>query len=397
MSGLRVVVVGASLAGIRAAQALREVGFGGALDLVSAEPHFPPYDRPPLSKQVLQSQWTLEKARLRLPENLAATVHRGRRAVALDLTERTVRLTDASVLCYDGLVIATGARARQLPAFAELAGVHVLRTVEHCLALREELERARRVVIVGAGFIGAEVAASCRALGLEVVLVDVFAEPMQRVLGAEMGSVLRELHGRHGVEFALGASIAEVSQRRGRFAGLRFADGTRVDGDAVIVAVGAEPETEWLVSSGLTVDDGVRCDEACFALGAEAVVAAGDVARWRHPVLGEDVRIEHWTNAVAQAQCAARNLSARLAGHDEVEAYAALPYYWSDQYDWKLQFVGRPGPDVTVTEGSVEDGRFMAEYRSGDQLRGALCVNLPARIPVARRRVLDAYPLALKP
>ena len=387
----RVVIVGASLAGVRGAEALRRAGFRGRITLVGAERHFPPYDRPPLSKQILAGSWQPEAGRLRVDDSMDLDLLLGRPAEQVDMKERVVRL-DGITLPFDGLMVATGATPRCLPAGPRVPGrgVHTLRTVDDCLRLREELRDATRVAVVGAGFIGCEVAATCRTLGLDVTLIDVLPQPMLRVVGPEIARVLAEFHRSRGVRLALGRTVLDLPGD-GRVEGVLLDGDDLIDADVVVVAIGVRPETRWLDGSGLMLRDGVVCDEHCFALGADTAVAVGDVARWYHQLLGMSLRVEHWTNAVSQAQAAGRNLAARLAGRAAPEPYAAVPYFWSDQHDWKLQFAGVTGDEVSVEEGAAESGTFVAAYRSAGRLVGALCVNRPARLAAYRRRILAEW------
>jgi 3-phenylpropionate/trans-cinnamate dioxygenase ferredoxin reductase subunit len=392
----RIVVVGASLAGLRGAEAMRAAGFRGNITLVGAEPHFPPYDRPPLSKQVLTGQLRPEKAQLRAEDDLGLELRLGQRADGLDLLRREVSV-GGGALPFDGLMIATGVTPRPLPGpdAMRLAGVFTLRTLEDCLRLRERLAGAASVAVVGAGFIGCEVAASCRALGLRVTLIDALAAPMERAIGRELGTVLAGLHARHGVRLRLARPAAGLAGRD-EVTGVLLADGELVEADAVVVALGAAPATGWLEGSGLWLADGLRCDQQCFALRADgvaaaAVVAAGDVTRWEHPFLGSPIRVEHWTNAVGQAQAAGRNLAGALRGQGEREAYADVPYFWSDQYDWKVQFAGVARGAPVIEEGDPETGRFVACYRAAGRLAGVLCVNWPARFSRYRRAVAEEW------
>ena len=394
----RVVVVGASLAGLSALEALRQEGYEGELIAVGAEAALP-YDRPPLSKQVLQGQWEPEKAELRDQgqyDALGVTWHLGRRATALDVSTRTVTLDDGEPLSYDGLVIATGATPRWLPGSQELAGVHVLRTLEECLALRAELEKASRLCVVGAGFIGAEVAASARILGVEVTVLEALPAPLARAFPAELGAACAGLHLDHGVDLRCGVSVAGF-EGDGRVSGVRLNDpggsgvspgkAEIVEADVVVVGVGVEPETGWLESSGLTLDNGVVCDATC-ATSAPGVVAAGDIARWPNSLFGETMRVEHWSNAVEQGAAAAQRL---LAGPGEAVDFAPVPYFWSDQYDTKIQFLGRccPTDDVQVVDGSLEERRFVALFGRDGRLFGALAFNRPRQL-MAYRKLLAA-------
>ncbi len=384
----RVVVVGASLAGLSALEALRQEGYEGELIAVGAETALP-YDRPPLSKQVLQGHWEPEKIVLREQEQydgLGVTWYLGRRATGLDLVARTVTLDDGEPLAYDGLVIATGATPRRLPETPDLAGIHVLRTLDECLALRGELETASRVCVVGAGFIGAEVAASARVRGVEVTVLEALPAPLARAFPAEMGAACAALHLDHGVDLRCGVTVAGF-EGDGRVSGVRLGDGSVVEADVVVVGVGVVPETGWLESSGLPLDNGVVCDSTC-ATAAPGVVAAGDIARWPNNLFGETMRIEHWSNAVEQGAAAAKRL---LAGPGEAVDFAPVPYFWSDQYDAKIQFLGRccPTDEVRIVDGSVEERRFVALFGRDGRLFGALAFNRP-RLLMAYRKLLSA-------
>jgi NADPH-dependent 2,4-dienoyl-CoA reductase/sulfur reductase-like enzyme len=383
-----VVVVGASLAGLSALETLRQEGYEGELLAVGAEAELP-YDRPPLSKQVLQGQWEPDKTMLRgQPEydGLGVTWHLGRRATALDPATRTVTLDDGEPLTYDGLVIATGATPRWLPGTEGLGGVHVLRTLQECLALRSELEGASRVCVVGAGFIGAEVAASARVRGVEVTMLEALPAPLARAFPSEMGAACAALHFDHGVDLRCGVTVAGF-EGDGRVTGVRLGDGSTVEADVVVVGIGVVPETGWLESSGLTLDNGVVCDATC-ATSAPGVVAAGDIARWPNNLFGETMRVEHWSNAVEQGAAAARRL---LAGPGEAVDFAPVPYFWSDQYDAKIQFLGRccPTDEVRIVDGSVEERRFVALFGRDDRLVGALAFSRP-RLLMAYRKLLSA-------
>lgn len=391
-----IVVVGSSLAGVRAVQALRREGHAGRIVLVGAETHWPPFDRPPLSKQVLVGAWEPDKARLRLPEPFEAELVLGRRAVGLDLASSSLSLDDGATLSFDGLVIATGASPITLPGTEALAGVHVLRSIDDCLALCQDLAEARRVAVVGAGVIGCEVASSCRSLGLDVTLIEALEVPLTRVLGPEMGRVATAIHEAHGVDLRLDTRVAAI-EGDGAVERLQLSDGPVVEADVVVVGVGVRPSTSWLDGSGLTIDDGVVCDEACVAVGAEGrVVAAGDVARWVHPLYGRSMRVEHWTNASDQAAHAAKAL---LHGADAAGPFSAVPYFWSDQHGTKFQLVGTSGPgdDVVVVEGSIEDQKFVAAFGRDGIVVGALCVNWPARTVPWRKAIEERQGISSAP
>jgi NADPH-dependent 2,4-dienoyl-CoA reductase/sulfur reductase-like enzyme len=385
----RIAIVGGSLAGLRAAEAIRRQGFGGTLTLVGAERHFPPIDRPPLSKAFLAAEPGTDATALRVAPDLELVLHLGHRAVGLDPSRQAVHLDDDSTLDYDGLVIATGSTVRRLPGIGGQANVHVLRTVEDAALLRADLRPDARVAVIGAGVLGCEIAASCRHLGMDVALIDVFAHPMLRILGPKVAQLLADLHQHHGVQMLLGRHV--LGLRGQPLVDAVLLDGDEVvDAEVVVVAIGAFPETGWLEGSGLELTDGVVCDQACFAIGEDRIVAAGDVARWHHRLLGEHIRVEHWTNAVSQGQAAGRNLVAALCGPDEPVPYEVLPYFWSDQYDWKLQFIGVLGEEIAFEEGESGDSRFVVSYRTNGRLVGALCVNWPSKIAPWRRAVTEA-------
>jgi NADPH-dependent 2,4-dienoyl-CoA reductase/sulfur reductase-like enzyme len=378
-------VVGGSLAGLRCAEALRRTGYRGALTIVEASQQFPATDRPPLSKEVLAGA-DLEQFRLRMRGDLQAELRLGIRALSLDVQARLLETSDDANLEFDRLVIATGARARQLPGIdPRLPNVFTLRAVEDALALRDALDSKPSVVILGAGFIGLEVAAACAQRGLNVSVVDTATLPMADRLGTATASALLTLHEVHGVEFRLGVGLSAV-EGAGKVESVLLTDGHRLPADLLMVAVGAQPNDQWLKGSGLTVDDGVVCDQFGAATGARDIVAVGDVANWYYPVFGRSLRIEHWTTAVDQAFIAAQTLqgvSNDGRGHDLV------PYFWSHQYDAKVQFVGVPGDDVEVCEGSVEAKAFVAIHRSAGKTVGAVCFNRPGRVPHYRRAVAE--------
>ncbi|MFJ6127873.1 NAD(P)/FAD-dependent oxidoreductase [Streptomyces griseoviridis] len=343
-----VTVVGASLSGLYAARELRAQGFDGRLVIVGDEPHHP-YDRPPLSKDFLTGRADEDRLALTDAEDAGALDAEwllGVRAGALDPRARAVVLADGRTVTCDGVVIATGASARRLPGPAP-AGVHTLRTLDDARALRAELTRgARRVVVIGGGFIGAETASSCVALGHRVTVVEAAPLPLLRQLGAELATVCAALHRRGGADLITGTGVGAL---RGTAAvtGLELTDGRVLDADVVVVGIGAAPNTAWLTSSTLALRDGVLCDDGC-ATALPQVVAVGDVAR----VGG--IRAEHWTSATEQPRAAVANL---LAGRTTHHA-RSLPYFWSDQYGSRVQFAGRrlDGDTVRIVEGGLDDG-----------------------------------------
>jgi 3-phenylpropionate/trans-cinnamate dioxygenase ferredoxin reductase subunit len=388
-----VVVVGASLAGLRALQALRRAGFAGHVTVIGEESEAP-YDRPPLSKEVLSGKWDAARTRLLRPEDEGLEVEwrLGRRAERLDLAARQVALAGGESVSFDGLVIATGAFARRLPGAPQLAGIHTLRTLSDCLALRAELDQSPRVAVIGAGFIGLEVAATCRSRGLEVCVIESLPAPLERGLGAKLGAYVGEIHRDQGVDLRLGAKVARLVGGA-RVEAVELADGSRIPADVVVVGIGAAPATAWLEGSGLALDDGVVCDAACRATRAPFVVAAGDVARWPNPLFGAPMRIEHWTNATEQADHAVATL---LAGERGAEPFAPVPFVWSDQYDRKIQVAGRlDGADETrIVDGSLEERRFVMLFGSRGRVAGVLGMNRPRLVMRARALIRDRAPFA---
>jgi len=383
-----IVIVGASLAGLRCAEALRRQGYAGRLALVGAE-HRIPYDRPPLSKEVLRGARDQQSLALARPEALSALaldLRLGRAAASLDLAARAVLLEGGERLRFDGLVIATGASPRRLPGTPPLAGIHVLRTLDDCLRLRGELERGPRVVVVGAGFIGAEVAATCRQRGLEVTLLETLPVPLATAVPAAIGEMLAAIHRDAGVTLRCGVRVAGFAGGA-RVEGVRLENGSLVPADVVVVGIGVTPETRWLEGSGLPLGDGVLCDET-LAAGAPGVVAAGDVARWHNPLFGESMRVEHWTNAVEQAGAAAERL---LAGPAAGKPFAPVPFVWSDQYDRKIQFAGRVSPqdEMRIVHGTLAERRFLALFGRAGRLVGALAINRPRQLVACRKQIRE--------
>ncbi|WP_327159124.1 NAD(P)/FAD-dependent oxidoreductase [Streptomyces tubercidicus] len=367
----RIVLVGASAAGLTAADALRRDGFTGSLTMVGEE-LWAPYDRPPLSKQVLAGTWEPERTVLRQEADLGRLkldLRLGCRATGLDPAARTVTLADGDRLPYDGLLLATGLRPRRLPFGHDLAGVHVLRTLDDALTLRAQWGSGPRVVVIGAGFLGSEIAATARGLGLDVALVDPEPAPLARQVGTWVGGLVADLHRDHGVRLHMGRGVTELTGACGRVTAVVLDDGTRLPADVVVVAIGSVPAVDWLADSGLSLGDGVRCDSHCRA--APGVYAAGDVANWPDPATGGRVRLEQRMNATDQARAAARNLLADPGGS---EPYAPIPFGWTDQYDAKIQFHGRFPADAQVecVDGDPRSRAFVALYRLRGRVVGAL-------------------------
>jgi NADPH-dependent 2,4-dienoyl-CoA reductase/sulfur reductase-like enzyme len=383
-----IVIVGASLAGLSTARALRDADYLGSITVVGAE-KWNPYDRPPLSKDFLahaaeaEDLWLLDD----LDADLDVDWRLGRRAIAFDAASRRVRLQGGSVLQADGYVLATGARAR-VPAIPgrDLPGVYRLRTLDDAQSLSGALDRARRVAIVGGGFIGCEVAATAVGLGLEVTVVERFDLPLVHALGPEVGRSLLGLHGRRGVDFRTGAEVARIGRDScGLVVQLR--SGALVGADLVLIAVGSEADTGWLEGSGLAVADGLVCNRY-GATSASGVVAIGDCAAWFDPVAGEHRRLEHWTDAVARAPVAAAELLA-LADRPPVP----IPYFWSDQFDVQIQFAGvrRPESVLEVEAGTLDAGRFVGRYVTGDRVTAVIGVGMPNDFARLRRSLEDGH------
>ena len=382
----QVVVVGASVAGVRTVQALRREGFAGDVVLVGAEDELP-YDKPPLSKAVLAATTPLDAVRLLTAEQAAGLdvdLRLGRCAVGLDVVDCRVHLDDGSTLGYDTVVIATGTRARPSP-WGMPRGLHLLRSAEDCRALSADVAAARAAVVIGAGFIGSEVAATMSHRGIAVTMVDPVELPMARVVGAEVAALLASVHAPHGVDTRFGVGVTGVTEAAGQLA-VSLTDGSELRTDVAVVGIGAVPNVEWLADSGLALDDGVVCDEHCRAAGADGVYAAGDVARWWHRREGLHRRVEHWTHAVEQAAVVAHN----IAHPDDPRVHDPVDYVWSDQYDWRIQMAGRTGEGCAAEIiGSSHDGRFAALYTDeAGQLTGAVSVNWQKAMVAVRRMLI---------
>jgi len=382
----RLVIVGASLAGLRSAQAARKAGFNGELMMVGAEQHLP-YTRPPLSKELLAGEQEVE--RVRLPcDTLDAEWRLGVAAAGLDRDRRRVILTDGEQVPYDRLILATGSRPRPWPgAGAELDGVHVLRELEDSLALRKALDHGPRVAIVGAGFIGCEVAQTARKRGLEVTLIDIASAPMLP-LGPELGGWCAALHRDHGVDLRLGTGVTALLGD-GRVEAVELTGGERVDADLVVVGLGAVPNTEWLAASGLELNPGLACDATLTAAGDADILGAGDIVSWPHPLADDEaIRIEHWTVAAEQGQLAGRNA---LVSPQERRPYDAPPYFWSDQYGVKIQSLGLPGraDRLELLESTPDGSRRVYAGEVGGRLVGMIAINGARRLGFYRQALAD--------
>ncbi|MEB3371340.1 NAD(P)/FAD-dependent oxidoreductase [Saccharopolyspora mangrovi] len=367
------VVVGASLAGLRAAEVARKAGHTGAITLIGDEPHLP-YDRPPLSKAYLDAAEPPNvnfREEHHLRDELGVNLHLGSPARAVDTTQRTVHVGDQEIP-YDGLVIATGATARTLPGTDGITGVHTLRTLDDAIAVRAALDAGARTVVVGSGFIGSEVASGARKRGLPITIVEAAPTPLARAIGAEMGEAVAGLHHRAGTDLRCGVAVERLEAEHGRVRRVHLSDGTTLEADLVVAGIGADPATGWLRGCGLELDNGIRCDATLAAVGASGVFAAGDVARWHNPLFEQLMRIEHWTSAAEQGAVAARNALEPGAA----KPYSTVPYFWSDWYTHRIQFVGVPEADeVRIVSGAVDEDRFVALFRRGERLTGVLTLN----------------------
>ena len=365
----RVVVVGASLAGGTAVAALREDGFDGEVMLIGEEPHSP-YERPPLSKEYLRGEQPFEEGLVRPEgwyEEQSIETRFGVRAERVDPGERAVILQGGERVPYDGLLLATGGRPRTLPGPPTDRVLH-LRAIEDADRIRSHLQPGGRLVIVGAGFIGAEVAASARMLGLEVTVLDRHEAPLVRVIGPELGRLYAEIHRERGVDLRPGEGVEKLEETADGVV-VRTTTGAVIEGDVVVVGIGIQPSTELAETAGARVDNGIVVDEHCRT-SVEGIFAAGDVANHHHPIFGRRIRVEHYDNAIKQGAAAARNVLGRG------EVFDDPPWFWSDQYEYNLQYAGFAHEwDEIVVRGSVEDRDFVAFYLKDGVILAALGLN----------------------
>jgi 3-phenylpropionate/trans-cinnamate dioxygenase ferredoxin reductase component len=381
-----IVIVGGGLAAARTAEQLRRSEYAGPITIVSDEDHLP-YDRPPLSKEVLRAETddvTLKPAEFYDENDITVLLGKGAHSVNTDA--KAVTLADGSELGYDELIIATGLVPKRISSFPDLEGIHVLRSFDESIALRKEAGSARRAVVVGAGFIGCEVAASMRGMGVDVVLVEPQPSPLASVLGEQIGELVARLHRAEGVDVRCGVGVSEV-RGTDRVEKVVLGDGTELDADLVVVGIGSHPATAWLEGSGIAVDNGVVCD-AVGRASTPHVWAIGDVASWRNTV-GHQVRVEHWSNVADQA----RGMVAAILDKD-LPATVTVPYFWSDQYDVKIQCLGEP--EATDVVHIVEDDgrKFLAFYERDGVVAGVVGGGMPGKVMKVRAKIAAGAPIS---
>ncbi len=387
-----VVVVGASLAGVSAVDAIREYGFDGEVVLIGDEPHRP-YDRPPLSKDVLQGDRSVDDLDLRPVDwerDQGVRLELGVRASRLDVEARRLTLDDGRTCPYRSLVIATGAAPRRLPSFDGVDGAHVLRDRDDSAGLAQALRPGAQVVVIGGGFIGLEVTASARRRGCDVTVLETLPVVLSRAVGPALGEIVADLHRAEGVTIRTGVSVdGPIIGTSGALEGVRLADGEVVPSDVAVIGIGVRPATDWLVDAGLHLDDGVVVDDRLQA--ADSVFAAGDVAR----VLGEtgSQRVEHWTNAVEQGRVAGRNAVATV---EEREPFDSVATFWSDQYDAKIRSMGHVvDPDRVEVVRDERDPRKVVALASDEAGRLTGLITVGAASAIARCRPLLERPDSL--
>jgi NADPH-dependent 2,4-dienoyl-CoA reductase/sulfur reductase-like enzyme len=376
----RIVIIGGGLAAARTAEQLRRAGCDGSITIVSDEVHLP-YDRPPLSKQVLRSE--LDDVTLKprdFYDDNDITLLLGSAVKTLETAKQTATLANGTVLEYDEAVVATGLVPRRIPSFPDLRGIHVLRSFDESMALRGEAVSARRAVVIGAGFIGCEVAASLRGLGVGVVLVEPLPTPLAAVLGEQIGSLVARLHRSEGVDVRTGVGVEAVTGGD-RVEKVVLADGTELDTDLVVIGIGSRPNTAWLEGSGVKVDNGVVCDRV-GRTSAPHVWALGDVASWQNAT-GHQARVEHWSNVAEQA----RVLVPSLLGQEMSSDVVVVPYFWSDQYDVKIQCLGEPAADDIVHLVTDDGRKFLAYYERDGVVAGVVGGGMPGQVMKTRAKI----------
>ena len=392
-----IAVIGGSLAGLRALETLRTDGFSGNITVVNAE-NSAPYDRPPLSKKFLSGEWEADRIQLRKPsdiDELGATWLNSTQVTALNVATRELTLNTSSVLNYDACIIATGGIARELPQQPHAQGIHQLRTLHDAQGLRAELQPGKKLVVIGAGFIGLEAAATAVARGCTVTVLEGLPAPLIRGLGEDMGTAATAIHATQGVNIRCNVRVQGIETHSGGVTGVRISDANGesvVAADVVLVGIGVAPATQWLEGSGLAVSDGVVCDAHLQA--APGVFAAGDVARWENGLYSDlepTMRVEHWTTAAEQGAHAARNALAHI-NNIPLVPYSAVPFFWSDQFTSRIQFLGRStdAEEVRVVAGSVDEGKFAAAYMRAGRLVGVLGVSMP-KVVMPSRKLLEVH------
>jgi len=392
-----IAVIGGSLAGLRAVETLRTDGFDGDITVVNAE-DTAPYDRPPLSKKFLSGEWEADRIQLRKPsdiDELGATWLNSTQATALNVAARELTLNTSSVLNYDACIIATGGIARELPQQPHAQGIHQLRTLHDAQGLRAELQPGKKLVVIGAGFIGLEAAATAVARGCTVTVLEGLPAPLIRGLGEDMGTAATAIHATQGVNIRCNVRVQSIETQAGSVTGVRISDATGesvVAADVVLVGIGVAPATQWLEGSGLVVNDGVVCDAHLQA--APGVFAAGDIARWVNGLYSDlepTMRVEHWTTAAEQGAHAARNALAYM-NNTPLVPYSAVPFFWSDQFTARIQFLGRStdAEEIRVVAGSVDEGKFAAAYMRAGRLVGVLGVSMP-KVVMPSRKLLEVH------
>jgi len=389
MTARTVAIIGASQSGASAAVTLRDEGFEGEIVLVGEE-HELPYERPPLSKEYLKGEQPFERSIIHpaeLYDERNIELRLGTKVTSIDPRERAIELADGARLRADAIVVATGTRSRRPPIPGlELEGVHDLRSRADADALRAEIVSGRRAVVAGMGFIGCEVASTLRGAGVEVVAIEAFSMPLERVLGREVGQVIADLHAEQGVELLLGEGV-QGFEGEGRVRGVRTTTGRLVECDFAVFGFGAQPNVELLEGTGVELANGVVVDEYCRTT-VEGIYASGDVALHHHPLFGESIRVEHWRNATQQGAAAARSILGTGKPYEE------LHWFWSDQYDANIQYIGHHRDwDELAVRGSLEERKFVAFYIKDGVPQSAVAVNMARDLQRAKKLLQARKPV----